>query len=53
MAVDGFIFDTVIYFPFTVMVRCVRANVYVRQLISNESVMYVLVKGYVFEFIWN
>ena len=51
VATDGLIFDHVISFPFLVTVRCVRAKKYVHTRISDDVVMYVVVKGGLFEFI--
>ena len=47
----GVMFDHVRYFPFVVLVGCVRSKAYDLPLISNGVAMYVLVKGDVFEFI--
>ena len=44
-------FYHVIFYPFSVMVRCVREKAYVRPCISGDVVMYAVVKGDIFDFI--
>ena len=51
MALDGLMFDHLLFNPFEVMVGCVRSKVSVRQNISNDAVMHVVVKGDVSEVI--
>ena len=51
MTLDGIIFYCVRYFPFMVMVRCVRTEASVRPRISDYAIMNLIVKGGIFEFI--
>ena len=51
MTLDGIMFDYVRFYPFAVMVGCVRFKLSVRPRILDEVVMNVVVKGGVFEFI--
>ena len=51
MKLDGIMFDHLIFNPFAVTVRCVWVKESVHSHISNDVVMYEVVKGDVFEFI--
>ena len=51
MILDRLIFDVVRSIPFVFAVGCVRSEVYVRQHVSDDVVMYVIVKGDLNEFI--
>ena len=51
MMLDGIMFDHVRSIPFAVTVVCVRDKASIRQHVSDEVIMYVVVKGGLFEFI--
>ena len=51
MTLDGLMFDHVRSFPFVVTFECVMAKGSVRQHISGDVVMHIVVHGNVFEFI--
>ena len=51
MALDGIMFDHLIFYPFVVMVVCVRANASVRPYIFYDVVMHEVFKGDIFVFI--
>ena len=49
MMLEGIMFYCVRFTPFSVMVRCVRAKASVHPRISDDVVIYVKVKGGVFD----
>ena len=51
MALDGIMFDHLIFYPFVVMVVCVRANASVRPYVLYDVVMHEVFKGEVLYFI--
>ena len=51
MTIYGLVFGHLVFPPFLVMVRYVRDKASVRPRISYDVIMYVVIKGGVFEFI--
>ena len=51
MTLDRLMFDNCLFYPFAVTVGFVRAEAYVRPLISDFVIIHVLFKGEIFEFI--